>query len=119
MPDMTTAVAVISIIEKLGGWSVGGFLAFVVITPAIFIYLAARIVVKAINGLSKQIAASEKESVQRFQAFRADYDNNIKFVEAYSSLASRLEDTLRRNTIAITKLVDRIDIRKEAGRGGG
>lgn len=112
--EVSTAMAVIAIIDKLGGWSVGGIAVFIAITPAIFIYLAARIGVKAVNGLKSQMAINEKESAQRFQAFRTDYDNNIKFVEEYSRLANRLEDTLRRNTIMQTKLVDRIDTMRNA-----
>ncbi len=108
-PEITTAMAIVAVVDKLGGWSAGGIVVFISITPAIFIYMSARIGVKAINSLRTQIAINEKESAKRFQAFRSDYDNNIKFVEEYSRLANRLEDTLRRNTIMMTKLVDRVD----------
>ncbi len=112
-PELSTAMAVVSIIDKLGGWSVGGGIFFVLITPAFFVYLAARIVTSAINGLKAQMATSEQESQKRFQTFEAKYDNNIRFVEDYERLASGLDDTLRRNTIAMTKLVARIDTVKE------
>lgn len=115
-PEVSTAMAFITIIDKLGGWSVGGVLVFISVTPAFFVYLAARIIVKAINSLRHQMAVSEKESVQRFQAFRSDYDNNIKFVEAYEKLVNRMEDTLRRSNIISTKLVDRIDTIMRSGK---
>lgn len=108
-PEMQIAVAVVTLVEKLGGWSMGGFLAFVLITPAVFVYLSARIVVKAINGLREKLTN-----------FEFKYDNNIKFVEDYGEqvehyekLTLRLEDTLRRNTIILTKLVDRFDTIKK------
>lgn len=115
-PEITTAMAFITIVDKLGGWSVGGVLVFIGVTPPLLGYLAARIIVKAINSLRQQMAVSEKESAQRFQAFRSDYDNNIKFVEAYEKLANRLEDTLRRSNIMTTKLVDRIDTIMRSGK---
>jgi len=108
-PEITTAMAAISLIDKMGGWSVGGICVFIGITPAVFVYLSARMLVRTINSLRIQMAANEKESAQRFQTFQVEYDNNIKFVKDYSDLANRLEDTLRRNTIAMTKLIDRID----------
>lgn len=106
---VSTATALVTLIDKLGGWSLGGLLAIMAVTPAVFVYLSARIVVRAVNGLRGQIAVNEKESAQRFQTFKTDYDNNIKFVEAYEKLSNRLEDTLRRSNILTTKLVDRID----------
>lgn len=102
MPEVTTAMALVTIVEKFGGWSLGGWLAFISITPAIFIYLAARLVVTAVNGLRKDLAG-----------FKADYEDNIKFVDAYHKLVDRLEDTMRRSTIIMTKLVDRINTIKE------
>ena len=113
-PEVTTAMAIVSVIDKMGGWSVGGMVVFTCLTPAIFVYLSARIVARAANGLRNQVEASEKESAQRFQTFQRDYQNNIRFVEEYSRLANRLEDTLRRNTIMMTKLVERIDTMREA-----
>lgn len=114
--EVTTAMALITIIEKFGGWSVGGVLVFISVTPAFFGYLAARIIVNASNSLRHQMAISEKESAERFRAFRSDYDNNIKFVEAYERLVNRLEDTLRRSNIISTKLVDRIDTIMRSGK---
>ena len=108
-PEVTTAMAFVTIVDKLGGWSVGGVLVFVSITPALFVYLSARIIGKSLADVRAQLVASEKESAARFAVFRNDYDNNIKFVETYEKLTSRMEDTLRRNTIAQTKLIDRID----------
>jgi hypothetical protein len=110
---VSVAMAVVTIVDKMGGWSVGGVFSFVCITPAIFVYLAARLVSKANDGLRKQIAATEKESAKRFQVFRNDYNNNIRFVEDYSKLANGLDDTLRRNTIVMTKLVDRLNTIRE------
>ncbi len=119
-PEISTAMAAIALIDKLGGWSVGGICVFLGATPAIFVYLAARLIVKAINSLRRQVAINEKESALRFQTFQSEYENNIKFVNDYStfvtdykSLVNRLEDTLRRNNIVLTKMVDRIDTRRE------
>ncbi len=112
-PEVTTAMALVAIVEKLGGWSVGGVLAFIGITPALFIYLAARVISKSMNNVRDQMVVSEKESAARFTAFRNDYDNNIKFVESYEQLSNRLEDTIRRSNIITTKLVDRIDTMRQ------
>ena len=101
-PGVSTAMAMITIIEKLGGWSVGGFLAFVTITPAIFVYLSARIVVKSINGLRSELAEHKR-----------DYEDNVRFVSSHQKLVDRLDDTLRRYTIAMTRLIDRFDTMKE------
>lgn len=101
-PEVSTAMALVTIVDRLGGWSVGGVLVFISITPAIFVYISARLVVKSVNDLRMDLAA-----------FKTDYENNIKFVEAYQKLVDRLEDTMRRSTIIMTKLVDRINTIKE------
>ena len=111
-PEITTAMAMVSIVDKLGGWSIGSIFIFLATMPPLFIYLAARIIAKALNGLKKQMAINEKESEKRFLTFEAKYDNNIRFVEDYASLTDGLNETLRRNTIAMTKLVDRIETMK-------
>jgi hypothetical protein len=101
-PEVSIAVAVISIVDHLGGWTVSGVLAFICVTPALFVYLSARLMTGCITGLRLDLAA-----------FKTDYENNIRFVEAYQKLVDRLEDTMRRSTIVMTKLVDRIDTIKE------
>ncbi len=108
-PEISTAVAIVAMIDKMGGWSIGGLLVFFALVPPIFIYLAARIVGKGLRGLEVQMAINEKESAQRFLTFEAKYDNNIRFVESFDRLTNGLDDTLRRNTIIMTKLVERID----------
>lgn len=108
-PEVTTAMALVTIVDKLGGWSVGGVLVFVGITPALFVYLAARIIGKSLADVKAQLVISEKESAARFAVFRNDYDNNIMFVKTYEKLTARMEDTQRRSTIALTKMIDRID----------
>lgn len=108
-PEITTAVAIVGLIEKMGGWSVGGVLVCFAILPTLFVFLAARTVAKALIGLKDQMAISEMESQKRFLAFEAKYDNNIRFVEDYARMANGLDDILQRNTRALTKMVDRID----------
>ena len=108
-PEITTAMAVVSMIGKMGDWEVGTILAVLFLMPPLLAYLGIRTIAKALYGLREQIASSEANTQQVLSEFVHRYDNNIELVKSYQRTAESLSDIIRRNTIAMTSLVDRID----------
>ena len=112
-PEISTVMAVVSMIEKTGGWGVGTILGILFIMPPLLAYLGIRTIAKALYGLREQIASSEANTQTVLSEFVYRYDNNIDLVKSYQRTAESLSDIIRRNTMAMTKLVDRIDTMRE------
>lgn len=112
-PEISTAMAMVSLIEKMGGWGLGSILVTFFIVPPVLAFMGVRVIAKALYALREQIATSEAKSEQLLLEFSHRYDNNIELVKNYERTAEALMEAIRRSTIAITKLVDRIDIMRE------
>jgi len=112
-PELSTAMALVSMIEKMGGWQVGTILGVLFLVPPLLAYLGVRMIARALVGLRDQIAASEANTQKVLLEFVHRYDNNIELVKSYQRTSEALSDIIRRNTMAMTKLVDRIDTMRE------
>ncbi|HHL33119.1 MAG TPA: hypothetical protein ENJ30_02000 [Desulfobulbaceae bacterium] len=112
-PEITTAMALVAMVEKMGGWGVGSFLLVFFMVPPVLAYLGIRLIVKALNALREQIASSEANTKVVLAEFSQRYDNNVELVTNYERTAEALLETIRRSTMVSTKLVDRIDTMRE------
>jgi len=108
-PEISTAMAIVAMVEKMGSWGVGSLLAVFFIVPPVFVYLSARSIVKALHLLQMQIKSNEATTERVLLELGAKNSSAAEMVKDYERLAQSLSDIIRYNTRAITKLVDRID----------
>lgn len=107
--EISIAVALVSLIDKLGGWGIGSIMIAVFVVPPVLAFFGVRSMVKALHALSSQIKVSEAQNELLLIEFAKRYENNVVLVQESQKTAAALLDIIRRNTIAMTKLVDRID----------
>ena len=107
--DVSAVVAIIDIIGRTGGTSIGILVLSFFVIPPLLAFLSVRIVSKALYALRDQIASSDAKTEMVLNEFKHRYDNNIVFIENYEKTAGDLSDIIHRNTMVMTRLVDRID----------
>lgn len=88
--EIQTAAAIATLLKQAGSWPLLGFLV-IVVGPWIFSLLTSRMMEK------------------RFDAMKAMYENNVKLVECYESLASAQNEVVTLNTAKWAEAIEKID----------
>ncbi len=109
MSELSTATALVTLAQSLTGWEWWGALCAVIIGPWLAcVYMAMRLTA-TINALKDQLHDNRAADQERFNSVAQFYKDNVLLVEGYQRISENQSDTIERNTVAITRLVDRID----------
>jgi hypothetical protein len=113
-------VALATIVKLFQGWEVWGVLVALIIGPWIANLIGnyrmvqalnshQELIAKALNEMQNQLYANRLADQREFDKVTRYYEDNVRLVEVYEKLAGSLADIIQRNTMAVTKLIDRID----------
>lgn len=113
--QISLAVSIITLLDKMGGWGIGTIICVLFIAPPVLGFFATRTVAKVIRSLEQRIVESDAKTERLFTAMSTKYDNNVILVEDFGQLVRNhqaLNDALieivKSNTEMQTRLVERI-----------
>ncbi len=109
MNEVSTAAALATIAQSLSGWEWWGAVSAMILGPWLACLFMAMRLSASINALKDQMHRNRAADRERFDAVAQFYKDNVLLMESYNRIAENQSDTIERNTVAITRLVDRID----------